>query len=189
MSHRVTSDDMIREHWLPMLPTMAKEDWLKTPVRNPPLWPHFETFLETQAEACRQRERLLFTGNDSQDTPKKCQKCKSSSHKTESCQRRYCETCRSYDCKDRRHSRGGSREEKESYCPKCNEKHPWDKHTKSVYERDHKGRDTVAHKLHMQSASQCRRCIKEIRDSPQTCGACGQLGKPGEKLHCYDHCT
>ena len=186
MSHRVTSDDMIREQWLPMLPTMAKEDWLKTPVRIPPLWPHFETFLETQAEACRQRERLLFTGTDNQDTQKKCQKCKSSFHTTENCKRRYCETCRTYDCKCKRQSRGGNFTE--NYCNICNEKHPFEKHTKSVYERNHKG-NPVAHKLHMQSASQCRRCIKDIRDSPQTCGACGQLGKPGEKLHCYDHCN
>ena len=58
MGHRITSDEMVREHWLPLLTEMAKEDWLKTPMREPPLWPQFEEFLETQSQACRERERL-----------------------------------------------------------------------------------------------------------------------------------
>ena len=40
----------------------------------------------------------------------------------------------------------------------------------------------------MQTASMCRRCKMEVRDSPQTCGACGQVGKLGDRLHCFDHC-
>ena len=36
----------------------AQEDWLKNPIRESPLWPKFEQFLETQADACRERERL-----------------------------------------------------------------------------------------------------------------------------------
>jgi hypothetical protein len=39
----------------------------------------------------------------------------------------------------------------------------------------------------MQAASTCRRCKAEIRDQ-EICGACGQIGKSGERLHCYDHC-
>ena len=58
MGHRITSDKMVREHWLPLLTEMAKEDWLKTPIRESPLWPQFEEFLETQSQACRERERL-----------------------------------------------------------------------------------------------------------------------------------
>ena len=34
MGHRITSDEMVREHWLPLLTEMAKEDWLKTPNRG-----------------------------------------------------------------------------------------------------------------------------------------------------------
>ena len=184
MSHRVTSDDMIREHWLPMLPLMAKEDWLKTPMRNPPLWPHFEAFLETQAEACRQRERLLFTGTEVQETQRECSKCKARSHTVENCRSQYCEQCRTYRCRDRRHRQRGA--DREAYCNQCKESHPYMKHTRSLPEQVRK--DAVAQKLHMQSASKCRRCTMEIRDNQQTCGACGQQGKPGEKLHCYDHC-
>ena len=29
MGHRITSDEMVREHWLPLLTERAKEDWLK----------------------------------------------------------------------------------------------------------------------------------------------------------------
>ena len=54
MGHRITSDQMIREEWLPMLPTMAKEDWLKVPNKAKPLWPQFETFMISQTEACRE---------------------------------------------------------------------------------------------------------------------------------------
>ena len=39
MGHRVTSDEMIREEWLPILPDGAKEDWLKLPRKSSPLWP------------------------------------------------------------------------------------------------------------------------------------------------------
>ena len=58
MGYRITSDEMVREHLLPLLTESAKEDWLKNPVRESPLWPEFEAFLEIQSEACRERERL-----------------------------------------------------------------------------------------------------------------------------------
>ena len=153
-------------------------------MRNPPLWPHFEAFLETQAEACRQRERLLFTGTEVQDTQRECSKCKARSHTAENCRSQYCEQCRTYRCRDRRHRQRGA--DREAYCNLCKESHPYMKHTRSLPEQVRK--DAVAQKLHMQSASKCRRCTMEIRDNQQTCGACGQQGKPGEKLHCYDHC-
>jgi hypothetical protein len=38
MGHCITSDEMVREHWLPLLTEMAEEDWLKTPNRESPLW-------------------------------------------------------------------------------------------------------------------------------------------------------
>jgi hypothetical protein len=46
MGYRITSDEMVREHWLPLLTESAKEDLLKNPVRKSPLWPEFEAFLE-----------------------------------------------------------------------------------------------------------------------------------------------
>ena len=46
----------------------------------------------------------------------------------------------------------------------------------------------VGQKAHMQSASRCPRCSKEVRETLVTCGACGQSAKAGEKLHCFDHC-
>ena len=35
MEHRITSDEMIMEIWLPMLTETAREDWLKIPNRDP----------------------------------------------------------------------------------------------------------------------------------------------------------
>ena len=58
MGHRITSDEMVREEWLPMLTYNAKEDWLKVPAKTAPLWPHFEKFLKDQSESCKERERL-----------------------------------------------------------------------------------------------------------------------------------
>jgi hypothetical protein len=66
MGHRITSDEMVNEHWVPLLTEMAKEDWIKRPMREPPLWPHFEAFLETQSQACRERERLGFATPETQ---------------------------------------------------------------------------------------------------------------------------
>ena len=40
MGHRITSDEMVREHWIPLLTDMAREDRLKMPNREPPLWNH-----------------------------------------------------------------------------------------------------------------------------------------------------
>ena len=64
MGHRITSDEMVREHWIPLLTEMAREDWLKVSVREPPLWPHFLNLFEIQAQACRERERLGLTSTD-----------------------------------------------------------------------------------------------------------------------------
>jgi hypothetical protein len=29
MGHRISSDEMVREHWIPLPTEMAREDWLK----------------------------------------------------------------------------------------------------------------------------------------------------------------
>ena len=79
MGHRITSDEMVRKHWLPLLTEMAKEAWLKTPMRESPLWPQFEEFLETQSQASRERERLgLATpGTQAGGAPNhECTRCK-----------------------------------------------------------------------------------------------------------------
>ena len=41
MGYRIMSDDMVREEWIPLLTENAREDWLKVPPRQPPLWQHF----------------------------------------------------------------------------------------------------------------------------------------------------
>ena len=138
------------------------------------------------------RERLgLVTTPTGQ---KECTKCKSRTHTTDACRSQYCLTCRSWKCNNKFHKKQRASQEREeqtsseSYCCICRETHPFNKHTKS---RADGNRLTLSsgHKNHMQSASKCVRCQREVRDSPQTCGACGQVGKPGDTLHCYDHCV
>ena len=58
MGHRITSDEMVREEWLPMLTEGAKEDWLKVPCRSSPIWNHFERFLQEQSQACKHHLKL-----------------------------------------------------------------------------------------------------------------------------------
>ena len=199
MGYRITSDDMVRESWIPLLTEMAREDWLKTPGREAPLWPHFLQFLETQAQACRERERLglaLSTGQDQQGSTY-CTRCKTRTHETAECKAQFCLECKTWGkCKIKSHrkqrqqpqERGGE----DSHCPWCNESHPFGKHTRS--RADSRQNDPYVkggganHKSHMQSGSTCRRCSKEIKDSSVVCGACGQASKQGETLHCYDHC-
>jgi hypothetical protein len=43
---RITSNEMVIEHWVPLLTDKAKEDWIKTPKRKTPLWPQFHKFME-----------------------------------------------------------------------------------------------------------------------------------------------
>ena len=197
MGYRITSDDMVRESWIPLLTEMAREDWLKIPDREPPLWPHFLKFLETQAQACRERERLgLAMGTEPQGSSY-CSKCKTKSHETSECKAQFCLECKSWGrCKNKSHRKQRhqpqERDGEESHCPWCNESHPYGKHTKS--RADSRQNDPYVrgggtnHKSHMQSGSTCRRCSKEIKDSSVVCGACGQASKQGERLHCYDHC-
>ena len=197
MGHRITSDEMVREEWLPMLTNMAKEDWLKRPSREAPLWPHFVSFLEGQAQACKERERLSLAS-----TPvasKDCSRCKSRFHTSEVCKAVYCSICKTWRCNNRSHRKPemaeqpwsrrqtkptSEEEDKESFCPICKENHPWGKHTVSRVDSVR----NLNQKSHMQSASKCHRCLREVREAPQTCGACDTTAKPGEKLHCYDHC-
>ena len=197
MGYRITSDDMVREQWIPLLTEMAREDWLKIPDRDPPLWPHFVKFLETQAQACRERERLgVAMGTDSQGSSY-CSKCRTRSHDTTECKAQFCLECKSWGkCKNKSHRKQRhqpqERDGEESHCPWCDESHPFGKHTKS--RADSRQNDPYVrggganHKSHMQSGSTCRRCSKEIKDSSVVCGACGQASKQGERLHCYDHC-
>ena len=63
MKDRMTGDKMLLENWLPMLSNTAREDWLKTKNRDPPLWPEFEQFLQLEAKASRERERLGLTAS------------------------------------------------------------------------------------------------------------------------------
>ena len=131
MGHRVTSDEMIREEWLPIMPDLAKEDWLKTTRNGNPLWPEFEEFLQGQARACRERERLgLITAPITQ---RECTRCKAKNHTVETCRAQYCLTCKSWKCNNKFHKkqRGQERESQsgaDSYCGLCREVHPFNKH-------------------------------------------------------------
>jgi hypothetical protein len=92
MGHCITSK-MVREHWLPLLKVMAKEDRLKTPNRVSPLWPQFEEFLETQSQSCRERERLGLATSESHPggaKRHKCTGCKSKIHIQADCRAQFC---------------------------------------------------------------------------------------------------
>ena len=197
MGHRITSDEMVREEWLPMLTYNAKEDWLKIPSKSPPLWPHFEMFLQTQSEACKERERLglvqtSYKATSYGSSQEECGRCKAKGHSTATCQSQFCLPCRSWKCRDRRHKKQRNapqdRADGDVDCGYCKEAHPYMKHTKSKLD-SFKLDYVVGQKAHMQSASRCPRCSKEVRDTLVTCGACGHSAKAGEKLHCFDHCT
>ena len=168
MGHRVTSDEMIREEWLPIMPDSAKEDWLKLPRGSSPLWPEFEEFLTSQARACRERERLGLVA--SAPTQKECTRCKSKTHTTDVCRSQYCLTCRSWRCSNKFHKKQKPGQEEnsgtDSYCGLCREAHPFNKHTKSKAD-GYRMSLAAGHKTHMQSASKCTRCNREIRDAPQ----------------------
>ena len=165
-------------------------------MREPPLWPQFEEFLETQSQACRERERLgLATpGTQTGGAPShECTRCKSKNHNQSDCRAQFCLQCRAWTCRNNTHKKQRNppqeREDGDSYCYFCGESHPFGSHTKSRAES--RKRDAAAitgQKSHMQTASTCRRCKLEVKDSPQTCGACGQVGKLGDRLHCFDHC-
>ena len=103
MGYRIKSDDMVREEWIPLLTENAREDWLKVPPRQPPLWPHFMDFLEIQAAACPERERLGLNSKDNQPAVY-CAKCKTSTHKTPECKAQFCLECKTWGkCKNRNH--------------------------------------------------------------------------------------
>ena len=138
MGYRITSDDMVRESWIPLLTEMAREDWLKMPGREAPLWPHFMKFLEIQAQACRERERLGIAMSTGQDQLERgyCSKCKTRTHETAECKAQFCLECKSWGkCKIKSHRKQRhqpqERGSEESHCPWCNDTHPYGKHTKS----------------------------------------------------------
>ena len=103
MGYRIMSDDMVREEWIPLLTESAREDWLKVPPRQPPLWKHFMDFLEIQATACRERERLGLTNKDHQASLY-CAKCKTTTHETTDCKAQFCLECKTWGkCRNRNH--------------------------------------------------------------------------------------
>ena len=116
------------------MPELAKEDWLKTTRNGNPLWPEFEEFLQGQARACRERERLgLITAPSTQ---RECTRCKAKNHTVDTCRAQYCLNCRSWKCNKKFHKkeRGKDRDTQsggDSYCGLCREVHPFNKHTKS----------------------------------------------------------
>ena len=188
MGYRIMSDKMVREHWIPLLMEMAREDWLKIPIRQPPLWPHLDSFLEVQPQACREKERLGLTSTDYTGTGENslfCTECKSKIHNIGDCKAQFCLTCKSWKCKNRSHRKQRSeRDDQEpSHCHLCDDDHPYGSHTKSRVETRKRELSNPSEtfnfsntnqKYYMQAASTCRRCKAEIQGSQQTCGACGQ---------------
>ena len=169
-----------------MLTDAAKEDWLNVPVRSSPIWNHFEKFLQEQSQACKERKRLSLIQSSHRTAKKECSRCKAPGHTQKTCTAQFCISCRSWKCKNRDHKKQQTYEEKKSYCKHCDEDHPYGKHTQRL---DRQRNDLVTgQKSHMQSASKCSRCNREVRDTLVTCGACDQSAKAGEKLHCFDHC-
>jgi hypothetical protein len=60
-------------------------------------------------------------------------------------------------------------------------------HTRSMADSRKKELSNPSHRTYMQAASTCGRCKKEVQ-TQTTCGACGLIGKEGERFHCFDHC-
>ena len=131
MEHRITSDEMIMENWLPMMTEMAREDWLKIPNRKSPLWPQFEQFLHLQAQASRERERLGLSQPRVHSKGKPCSKCKSKFHQTSDCKAEFCRDCKAWGtCTNKAHSRKTDKVPSgDTFCKGCNEAHPWKEHT------------------------------------------------------------
>ena len=54
MGQHITSDKMVKKHWVPLLTEKAKEAWDSVEdynvIRSPPLWPQFEKLLEIEGE-------------------------------------------------------------------------------------------------------------------------------------------
>jgi hypothetical protein len=66
MGHHITSNEMVNKHWVPLLTERAKEDWNNSPIREPPLWPQFEIFIEKKSQACREQEILGVATHETQ---------------------------------------------------------------------------------------------------------------------------
>ena len=134
MGHRITSDEMVCEHWIPHLTDMAREDWLKLPNREPPLWDHFEKFLEVQTLSCRERERMSLAtpeyssgGNNGNIT---CTRCKSRQHSTSDCKAQFCLTCKSWICRNKFQNKQRYNASPEpTFCKYCEDTHPFGAHT------------------------------------------------------------
>ena len=189
MGHRITCDEMVQEHWIPLLTDMAREDWLKMPNREPSLWDHFEKFLEVQSLACRERERMSLAtpeyssgGNNGNIT---CTRCKSRQHSTTDCKAQF---CKSWKCRNKFHNKQRSDASPEpTFCKYCEDTHQFRGHTRSMVDSRKKELSNPTHRTYMQAASTCGRCKKEVQ-TQTTCGAFGLIGKTGENFHCFDHC-
>ena len=152
---------------------------MKTPTRESPLWPQFDEFLETKLQACRERERLGLATSVSHPGGAQryeCTRCKSKNHNPADCGAQFCLQCKAWTCRNNTHKKQRNppqeREDGDSYCYFCQETHPFGSHTKSRAEsRKRDAAAVTAQRSHMQTATMCRRCQVEVRDSPQTCGA------------------
>ena len=91
MGHQITSDEMVKKHWVPLLTEKAKEAWDKVEnynvIRSPPLWPTFLELLETQGKRAKTRERNKGKSTNHESVPnsgiwKYCQQCRSRVAKT-----------------------------------------------------------------------------------------------------------
>ena len=146
LQHRVTSDVMITEHWLPLLPPEIRERWIQdNTLEGGPLWPVFEQFINKQAAAARQRDRMseassANAGSATSDKP--CSKCLSKAHKTKDCKTIYCARCIAWHLPGK-HT---SSPTKESYCRGCESVHKFGVHTRQK------------HDVNLSSAHTCKRC-------------------------------
>ena len=177
LQHRVTSDVMITEHWLPLLPHEIRERWIQDNTLDAgPLWPRFEQFINKQAAAARARERMSQASSPSfggGSLEKPCSKCQKSGHKSKDCKSMYCARCKAWHIKDK-HTAPEPAEG--SYCRTCDTTHKFGLHTRQ------------RHNVNLSSAHTCKRCKVIIKSREVNCGACGMVAQPGTSLHCYDHC-
>ena len=183
LQDRISGDNMVEESWVPMLPSEARDDWLRDNAirRGRTLWEAFIVFLDEQAKTAREREKIKLAAKrqDTGTTIKRCTVCRATDHLARTCKAKYCAVCRV------KHNPGAHTKEQPTegwYCASCDEKHPVGQHTRQLTRRDQ------GQSIHLQSATTCRQCARIIRDREQTCGGCGIVGQPGQSIHCYDHC-
>ena len=177
LAYRITSDEMVHEHWLPLLNTETRERWIQEEEGAPgPQWGKFEAFITRQAVAARTRERISQASQSATFRPglKSCSKCKQTDHLSRACKTIFCAKCKIWHLKDK-HTVGDISEG--SYCTSCEAPHPFGKHTRPRRQS-----------VNLSSATTCNRCQSINKNREVTCGACGTSAQTGTSLHCYDHC-